>query len=178
MKALLVIDVQQALCSGKWAAHDIDNVVDRINAVAAKARAAGDVVIFIQHEEPGSPLAAGEPGWQLYERLEAKAGDPRVRKTACDSFFRTDLESLLKARGVDTIVACGLQSEFCVDSTVRAALARGYPVTLVADGHSTVDNAVLKAAQVTAHHNETLANVTSFGPRVTVAPAADVRFGA
>jgi nicotinamidase-related amidase len=174
--ALLVIDVQQALCAGEWAAFDIDNVVDRINAVTARARAAGAPVVYIQHEEPDSPLAAGADGWQLYERLASQPDDPRVRKTATDSFHKTELQAVLQAHGVDQLVVCGLQSEFCVDSTVRGALAHGYPVMLVADGHSTVDNGVLTAAQISAHHNATLANVGSFGPRVTPLPAADVRF--
>lgn len=174
--ALLVIDVQQALCAGEWAAFDIDRVVDRINGVAARARAAGAPVVYIQHEEPDSPLAAGAEGWQLYGRLATQPSDPRVRKTATDSFHKTELQAVLQAHGVDQLVVCGLQSEFCVDSTVRGALAHGYPVTLVADGHSTVDNGVLTAAQISAHHNATLANVGSFGPRVTPVPAADVHF--
>ncbi|HSN67823.1 MAG TPA: cysteine hydrolase, partial [Thermoanaerobaculia bacterium] len=63
-------------------------------------------------------------------------------------------------------------------TTTRRALALGYPVTLVADGHTTIDNGVLKAAQITAHHNETLSNITSFGPRATAVPASEVRWEA
>jgi len=54
-------------------------------------------------------------------------------------------------------------------------LALGYPVILVSDGHSTVDNKVLSAAQISAHHNETLASIESFGPRVRAVPASEVR---
>lgn len=172
--ALLVIDVQHALCRGRWAAWDIDNVVDRINAVAAKARAAGAPVLFIQHEAPSSPLERGSEGWRLDARLDVQPADAVVAKTTCDAFNGTDLEARLRALGIGTLIVCGLQSEFCVDSTVRAALARGFPVTLVADGHSTLDNGVLTAAQICAHHNATLANVDSFGPRVTPLPAARI----
>lgn len=176
--ALLVIDVQQALCSGPDAAFDIDGVVDRINGLAAKARAAGSPVVFVQHEEAVGPLRFETAGWQLCDRLVVQPDDLRLRKTTCDSFRRTGLQSLLQARGVDQLVVCGLQSEFCVDSTVRGALAHGYPVVLVADGHSTMDNGVLSAAQISAHHNVTLANIDSFGPRVTTTAAALVRLGA
>jgi len=88
------------------------------------------------------------------------------------------LQGVLQSRGVEKLVVCGLQSEYCVDSTVRRALALGYPVTLVADGHTTMDNAVLKAAQISAHHNVTLSGIDSFGPRVEAIPAAEVRIGA
>lgn len=172
--ALLIIDVQHALCHGAEAAFDIAAVINRINSVSAQARAAGVPVILIQHEEADGPLQCGADGWQLDARLQVFDTDLRVRKTACDSFYHTDLQALLISHEVDHLVVCGLQSEFCVDSTVRAALARAYPVTLVADGHSTVDNGVLSAAQISAHHNTTLANLGSFGPRVTPVPAAEL----
>jgi len=174
-QALLVIDVQHMLCNGDEAAFDIAGVIERINAVAAKARAAGVPVFLIQHEDHG-PLQHGTPGWQLDARLSAQPDDTRVRKTATDSFHHTELQALLQRRGVDELVVCGLQSEFCVDSTVRRALALGYPVVLVSDAHSTIDNGVLSAAQISAHHTTTLSHVDSFGPRVTPRPAAEVRF--
>ena len=169
--ALLIIDVQHALCHGADAAFDIDGVIHRINGVSARARAVGAPVILIQHEEADGSLQHGAEGWQLDARLQLSDADLRVHKTACDAFYQTKLQDLLLSRAVDHLVVCGLQSEFCVDSTVRAALARGYPVTLVADGHSTVDNGVLTAAQISAHHNTTLANLGSFGSRVTPVPA-------
>lgn len=172
--ALLIIDVQQALCSGPWAVFDVDNVVDRINAVAVKARAAGMPVVLIQHEEADGPLQFGSVGWQLYERLDVHPQDVRVRKTATDSFHHTPLQELLQARSIENLIICGLQSEFCVDSTVRGALAHGYPVTLVLDGHSTLDNGVLRAAQISAHHNATLVNLGSYGPRVTALAASAI----
>jgi nicotinamidase-related amidase len=176
--ALLIIDVQQALCSGAEAAFDIERVIERINTLSAAARAAGTLVVLIQHEEDDSPLAFGTAGWQLAAGLVAAPADLRVRKTASDSFHRTDLQALLQAHDVDRLLVCGLQTEYCVDSTVRRALALGYPVTLVADAHSTLANAVLSAAQIIAHHNTTLQHPTSFGPRVGVVAAADVRLGA
>lgn len=174
--ALLIIDVQQALCTGEWAAFDIEQVVGRINEVAAKASASGVPVVLIQHEEDAGPLQFGTEGWQLDERLTIRPEDIRVRKTATDSFHRTELHALLQSRGVSDLIVCGLQSEFCVDSTVRGALALGYPVTLVADAHTTLDNGILSAAQISAHHTATLANIGSFGPRVTATAACEIHF--
>lgn len=174
--ALLIVDLQNALCTGPWAAHGIDALLDRVNALATRARAAGAPVVLIQHEESEGPLVADTAGWQLDERLQTAPGDLRVRKTACDAFHRTPLLELLQADQVERVVVAGLQSEFCIDSTVRGALARGLPAVLVADGHSTVDNGVLDAEQIRAHHNATLANLGSFGPTVRVQAAQDVRF--
>jgi nicotinamidase-related amidase len=175
--ALLVIDVQNALCTGRWRAHDIDAVVSRINQVARTVRAAGGLVVFIQHEEDHDLMRYGSEGWQLYSKLVVNDGDLRVRKTACDSFFKTELRKILMQHEVDKLLVCGLQSEFCVDSTVRGALAQGYPVTLISDAHSTLDNGVLSAVQISAHHNATLSNISSFGPPVTCIPAHELRIG-
>ena len=49
-----------------------------------------------------------------------------------------------------------MQTEFCVDTAVRAAFERGYKITLVKDAHSTGDTRVLKAKDIIAHHNATL----------------------
>jgi nicotinamidase-related amidase len=173
--ALLIIDVQQALCSGKYAAFESGRVIQHINQVSRKLREAGALVVLIQHESVGGPLDYGTPGWQLAEGLDTAASDALVRKRATDSFHNTPLHDVLRARVIDHLVICGFQSEFCVDTTTRRALALGYPVTLVADGHSTMDNSTLSAAQITAHHNETLSNITSFGPRVTAVAASVLR---
>ncbi len=165
--ALLIIDVQQALCSGEEAASDICAVVDRINALSARARDACMPVVLVQHHEAAGPLQLGAPGWQLYAGLATGAQDLRVRKTECNSFQGTDLQAQLLAQGVERLVVCGLQSDYCVDGTVRGALALGYPVVLVSDAHSTVAQGGRTAAQITAHHNRVLAGLSEGAATVT-----------
>lgn len=176
--ALLIIDVQRVLCEGRWACHDAAGVIERINAVARKARAAGMPVMVIQHETRGGDMDRGSEAWQLSPSLEVAPTDVLVAKTATDSFHRTELQAILDARGVKDLVLCGMQSDFCVDTTARRALGLGYPIVLVADGHTTVDNGVLKASQIIAHHTHTLANIESFGPRVRPLPASEILFPA
>jgi nicotinamidase-related amidase len=174
--AVLVIDVQQGLCEGDDAAFEAPHTIARINQVTAKARAAGQPVIFIQHESGGGYLEHGSAGWQLAQGLEALPADLRMRKTAADSFHRTVLQDLLQQHGITELAICGMHTEFCVDTTTRRALALGYPVTLVRDAHTSAGNAALSAPQVIAHHNITLSNIESFGPRVRLVAAADLRF--
>ncbi|MFA6310655.1 MAG: cysteine hydrolase family protein [Sterolibacterium sp.] len=172
--ALLVIDVQQALCFGEYAAFEATRVIDRINLVSDRCRNLGAPVIFIQHETDYPPLQVGFAGWQLGSGLHVAPSDIRVRKRTPDSYLNTDLLSILTEHDISELIICGLQSEFCVDTTTRRSLALGFPVTLIADGHSTVDNTILTAAKISAHHNETLANIASFGPRVRVMPASEI----
>jgi nicotinamidase-related amidase len=174
-QALLIIDVQQALCSGPEAAFDIERVVERINALSTQARTAGVPVVLVQHQEAEGSLQFDSAGWQLYERLDARPDDLRVRKTAPDSFERTPLREMLQKKQIDELVVCGLQTDCCVDATVRRSVALGYPVVLVSDAHSTIDQGDRSAAQIVAEHNEALQKL---GPRVTLARADKIRIAA
>ena len=177
-KAVLVIDVQQGLCEGEGAAFDCAGTITRINTVTRKARAAGVPVIFIQHESSCGYLEHDTPSWQLAKGLDVLPADLRIAKTTPDAFLRTRLQETLDELGVDEVVVCGMHSEFCVDTTTRRALALGYPVVLVSDGHTSAGNAAIGAAQVIAHHNATLTNISSFGPRVRALPHAEIEFPA
>lgn len=174
--ALLIIDVQQALCSGEYECFEIARVIERINDLSARARKAGVPVVFIQHEEAGSPLAHNADGWQLAEGLDTSPNDLRVRKTTPDSFYQTNLQKLLPVQDFERLIICGLQTDYCVNATVRQALKLGYDVVLAGDAHSTVDNGNLSAEDIIAEHNKDLAHLTGSVARIDVVPAAGITF--
>jgi len=174
--ALLIIDVQQALCSGQYQCFDIHRVIDSINQLSTRARKAGVPVVLIQHEEKDSPLAHGAEGWQLTEGLLTEVKDLRVRKTTPDSFYQTDLSKLLPSEDFERLIICGLQTDYCVNATVRKAHELGYDVVLAADAHSTVDNGNISAEDIIAEHNKDLAHLTGATARVDVEPAAEIIF--
>lgn len=174
--AVIVIDVQQGLCEGEGAAFDCPGTIARINAVVRRARHARAPVIFVQHESKVGYLEHGSPDWALANGLDVHPADIRIRKTTPDAFLRTGLEEQLRGHGIQRLVVCGMHSEFCVDTTTRRALALGFPVVLVSDGHTSAGNAAITPAQVIAHENATLANISSFGPRAVPTASADVAF--
>jgi len=167
--ALLIVDVQTALCQGRYETHDRAATVDRINAVSAAWRTAGRPVVLVQHEEPGGEFARGGPDWQLWRELLIAPEDLRSGKTVRNAFAGTALHAQLQALGVDSVVVCGMQSEFCVNSTARGALALGYAVTVVADGHTTLDADGRTAGEITAGINAGLAELS--GVRLAEAAA-------
>ncbi len=175
--AVLVIDVQQGLCEGAGASFDCEGTIARINLVTRKARRSAVPVILIQHESDDGYLEHGTAAWQLAAGLEVAPTDMKLRKTTPDSFLRTGLEEVLQCAGVERLVICGMHSEFCVDTTTRRALALGFPVILVSDAHTSAGNAAISAQQIIAHHNATLTNISSFGPRVQAVPSNGVEFG-
>lgn len=68
-----------------------------------------------------------------YYRIFPEPGDIEIQKVLYDSFHGTDFDAQLRARGVDTLVVCGLSTDCCVDSTARAAFHRDYDVFVVSD---------------------------------------------
>lgn len=174
--ALIVIDVQCALFASSPAPFEALLVIERVNALALAARAAGAPVIFVQHERDGSPLEFGSAGWQLAPGLQRLPNDVVVRKTTPDSFLRTELQTLLQQSGIERVVVCGYASEFCVDTTVRRAAALGFSVLLAADAHTTHDKTHASAAAIRAHENATLPHITSFGPMIHAMPTAEIGF--
>lgn len=174
--ALLIIDVQQALCSGEYECFEIGRVINTINDLSARARKAGVPVVLIQHEEEGDLFKHGAPGWQLAEGLDTSPKDHRVRKTTGDSFYQTNLQRLLPVQDFERLVICGLQTDYCVNATLRQAHQLGYDVVLAADAHSTVDNGNVTAEDIVAQHNKDWADLSSSVARIDVVPAAEIRF--
>ena len=178
--ALLVIDVQHGRFGGEpelmGLPFEAQAVIARINSLVARARSAAAPAVWVQHQRAEGFLAHGSTSWQLQPELQAQAADPRVYKTTPDTFLGTDLAEQLARWGTETLVMCGYATEFCVDTATRRALALGWPVTLVADGHTTHDKPHLAGAQICEHHNITLPSISSFGPRASALPAAQVAF--
>lgn len=82
--------------------------------------------------------------------------DVVMQKWTPDAFYRTQLHEELAGRGIKQVILMGMQTEYCIDTTCRHAFALDYQVTLVKDGHSTYDTALLRAGDIIAHHNALL----------------------
>jgi len=174
--ALLVIDVQSALIANVERGAD---VVAAIRGLIERARASGTPVVYLQHcHTTYEPMKKGAPGWLIHPQVEPKPGELVIEKTASDGFYDTNLQGELERLGATRLIVCGLQTEFCVDATCRAALSRGFGVILVSDGHTTSD-AVVPAAIAVQHHNRALANLAHPHQRIVVIPSAEIDvFGA
>ena len=81
----------------------------------------------------GRILVRGEPGHDIVDALYPAAGEPVIDKPGKGAFYQTDLESMLKNRGIDNLLVCGVTTEVCVNTTVREANDRGYRCVVVAD---------------------------------------------
>ena len=175
--ALIVIDMQLGSFTPRSVRHDALGVVSRINLLAERVRAAQGLVVFVQHDgPPGDPHHPEAPGWQLLPELEPRQDDRFVRKTACDAFLDSGLDEVLQSAAIRRLVVTGCATDYCVDTTVRSALARGYETVVPDDGHTTAERPHLSAAKIIEHHNAVWSDFISPAGPAQVCPSGEIAF--
>ncbi|GGA25053.1 cysteine hydrolase family protein [Psychrobacillus lasiicapitis] len=156
-KALLLIDVQNAMFQKGNIVHNGDQLLRNLKGLLKEARTNKTPEIFVQHNAAtGKSLEYGKKEWEIHPEITPSSQDIIIQKTTPDSFYKTILEVELKKRGIEHLVITGIQSEVCVDTTCRRAFSMDYKVTLVSDAHSTWDSETISAQEIINHHNDVL----------------------
>lgn len=152
--ALINVDMQNCFVHGSpISAPGGLALLDRINELAAACRAAGVLVVHASHvlradlsnagllaENPliaGGIISKGSSSAALHEGLAIEPTDVLLEKPRFGAFHGTDLELLLRSRGVDTVIISGISTNVCCDTTAREAAVRDFRVIFLSDGTAT-----------------------------------------
>jgi nicotinamidase-related amidase len=81
----------------------------------------------------GRILVRGEPGHEIVAALAPLPGEPVIDKPGKGAFYATELEPMLRHRGIEALLVAGVTTEVCVHTTVREANDRGFRCVVLAD---------------------------------------------
>jgi len=109
-------------------------------------------------------LAYGTSGWQLEKSLHPRAEERVFDKRFGSAFRQTGLREYLAEREITRLVVCGMQTEYCIDTSVKVAFEFGYDVVIPAGGTTTYANPFLSGDKLINYYermiwNEPLARV-------------------
>ncbi len=161
--ALLVIDIQNAYLP-MMDQQDVATGMEAINELIGVFRKHDYPVILVYHHELGQPLAPGDPAFEFPASVNILESDPRVIKHHPSAFTKTNLDELLKAKGVTSLYLSGLSATGCVLATYFGALDRAYETVMV--------NEALISPK--AEYTTMIRNITAGWPLSLVALSMDI----
>jgi nicotinamidase-related amidase len=155
--ALVNVDLQNVFVEGfPVSSPDGPAVIARVNKLAAACRKAGVLVVHTAHvtRADGSNvgvmgeiippvregmIAKGSFPAALHKDLKIEAGDVVLEKPRFGAFHGTDLELILRSRGIDSVIVTGIATNVCAETTAREANVRDFRVFFLSDGTATMD---------------------------------------
>jgi len=156
--AVLVVDVQEVFVNFPTLYPPVEEVLPRLQRFIHEARAAGVLVVIIQAVIPqelysanwqrqfpwhrtATWFAPGSDNVRLHPGFEPQPGDVLLTKPRFSAFIGTAIETLLRSRGIRTVIAAGLTTDVCVGSTARDAFQRDFATITLADCTAEVSQA-------------------------------------
>ncbi len=153
--ALLVVDVQKMLIDSH--PYREKELLEEIRTLAGRAREKGVEVIYVRHnEDEEGGLKPNTPAWQVHSAVAPVEGEKIFDKRFSSAFKNTGLDEYLHEKGIKTLVVCGMQTEYCIDATIKSAFDRDYKVYMPAGGSTTFDNRLATGDKLVAFYEKAI----------------------
>ncbi|VXB60143.1 isochorismatase family protein [Massilia sp. 9I] len=150
--ALVLIDLQNSNVNRELAPYSAEQAVGSCVLLAQEMRGRGAMVVYVRvllnelptplADAPMRPPGAAAPPYDASELAElagVEATDIVVTKRQWGAFYGTELDQLLRRRGIDTLILGGIATNFGVESTARAAFDRNYKLVFAEDAMSSIE---------------------------------------
>ena len=150
---LLVVDMQKGIVDEEL--YAFDTFMDRTVRLIDAARKNNTEVIFVQHNAgEGSGLSVGDEDFEIIDRIRPKQGEKVYVKTINSCFGNSDFKAYMKQQEDKRLMIVGLQTNYCIDATVKSAFERGYEVIIPEGTNSTFDNDYMTGETAVRYYNE------------------------
>ena len=150
---LLVVDMQKGLVDGDLYAYE--SFMDRTVRLVRAARKSGVEVVFVQHDAgPGSGLTVGEEDFEIVDEVRPEPGEKVFIKKINSCFGNPEFRQYMEQLEDKRVMIIGLQTNYCIDATVKSAFERGFDVIIPEGTNSTFDNNYMTGETTVRYYNE------------------------
>ena len=154
---LLVIDTQKLITNEKL--YEFDTFVSNVKKIIHEARENNIEVIYVRHDDgAGSELTKGTDGFEIYEAFQPINEEKIFDKDVNSAFRGTGLLEYLVNKGEKDIIVVGLQTDYCIDATIKCGFEHGFHIIVPAYVNTTVNNKFMSAEQSYRYHNDYMWN--------------------
>ena len=150
---LLVIDMQKALIDDEL--YAFDTFMERTARLIDAARKNNVEVIYVQHDAgAGSGFSVGDEAFEIAEEVAPREGEKVFIKTINSCFGDQEFRAYMERQEDKRLMIIGLQTNWCIDATVKSAFERGYRVIVPEGTNSTFDNDYMNKETTYRYYNE------------------------
>ena len=129
---LLVVDVQAGITDERLYAYE--KFTENVRLLIDEARKNGVEVVYVRHDDGnGSGFSVGDEAFEIDGRVAPAVGEKVFDKDVNDAFiFYMGLEDYLETKGVKQVIVTGLQTDYCIDATIKGGFALGFEMIVPA----------------------------------------------
>jgi len=150
---LLVVDTQKLLINEEL--FSLEKFIDTIKTLISKARKNNVEVVYVMHDEgDDGELTKGKDGFEVYEEFMPMKNEQVFVKNLNSSFKNTGLVNYLKEKKQQDIVVVGLQTDKCIDATVKCGFEHGFNIIVPAYANGAINNDFMTAEESYRYYNE------------------------
>ncbi len=150
---LLVVDIQKGITDERL--YEFDKFVSNVTALIEAARNNNTEVIYVRHDDgENSGFSAGDDAFEIYEAIAPLPGEKIFDKKVNSALHEnTGLLTYLENQNVRRLIVTGLQTDFCIDATVKSAFEHGFEVIVPQGCNSTKENRYVDAKTAYEFYN-------------------------
>ncbi|EHJ00507.1 isochorismatase hydrolase [Clostridium sp. DL-VIII] len=154
---LLVVDTQKLIINEEL--YNFDTFVANVKELIHEARKNNVEVIYVRHDDgAGNELTKGNEGFEIYEGFKPMAQEKIFDKTVNSAFKESGLLEYLTDKGEKDVIVIGLQTDYCIDATIKCGFEHGFNIIVPAYANTTVDNKFMSSEESYKYHNEFMWN--------------------